>query len=421
MLLLYNIGQLVQTMTGSSARRKDMRAIECVENAAVFIGGEEIVGMGESDFVLPHPIRKQSESKALAIDCGGRVVMPGLVDAHTHPVFAEPRLIDFEKRIKGATYEQIAKAGGGIRSSVAAVRKAEEADLAQTTRSALERMLEHGTTTVECKSGYGLSWESERKSLRAIKAAAKGFSGTVVSTFLGAHVVPKEYQAKRKEYVDALCQQMIPAVEREKLAEFVDAFIDSGAFTTAEAVRIFEAATSHDLKVRAHVGQLSAAELKPLLRFEPLSLDHCDHIKDSELKLLAKSRAVATLVPGANYFLGKPYPDARRLIDNGVPVALATDYNPGSSPMLNMQMAMSLACTQMKMTPAEAVVAATLNGAHSLGLGRQKGSVEPMKHADLAIFDCDDFREIPYWFGSNRCWMTITKGKIAWQRDAKLG
>jgi imidazolonepropionase len=419
MLLLYNIGQLVQTMTGSPARRKDMRAIECVENAAVFIGGEEIVGMGESDFVMPHPIRKGSESKTLAIDCGGRVVMPGLVDAHTHPVFAEPRLIDFEKRIKGASYEQIAKAGGGIRSSVAKVRATDEAALAKKTRVALDRMLEHGTTTIECKSGYGLSWESERKSLRAIKSAAKGFPGTVVSTFLGAHVVPKEYQSKRKEYVTALCQEMIPGVAREKLAEFADVFIDTGAFTTAEAVRIFEAATSHGLKVRAHVGQLSKAELKPLLRFEPASLDHCDHLKDSELKLLAKSGTIATLVPGANYFLGKPYPDARRLIDNGVPVALATDYNPGSSPMLNMQMAMSLACTQMKMTPAEAVVAATLNSAHSLGFGRQKGSIEPMKHADLAIFDCDDYREVPYWFGSNRCWMTITKGKIAWQRDTK--
>jgi imidazolonepropionase len=419
MLLLYNIGQLVQTMTGAPARRKDMRAIECVSNAAVFVGGEEIVGMGESDFVMPHPIRKEAESKTLAIDCGGRVVMAGLVDAHTHPVFAEPRLVDFEKRIKGASYEQIAKAGGGIRSSVAKVRASEEETLANKVQLALDRMLEHGTTTVECKSGYGLSWESERKSLRAIQAAARGFPGTVVSTFLGAHVVPKEFEKNRKGYVGALCQEMIPAVAREKLAEFVDVFIDKGAFTTAEAVRIFEAAASHGLRVRAHVGQLSTAELGPLTRFEPASLDHVDHVKDSELKLLAKSGAIAMLVPGANYFLGKPYPDARRLIDNGVPVGLATDYNPGSSPMLNMQMAMSLACTQMRMSPAEAVIAGTLNAAHSLGFGRKKGIVEPMRHADLAVFDCEDYREIPYWFGSNRCWITICRGKVAWQRNAK--
>ncbi|MBI2682907.1 MAG: imidazolonepropionase [Acidobacteriales bacterium] len=420
MLLLTNIGQLVQTMAGIPARRRDLRAIECLKNAALFISGNKIIGMGEADMVMPHPIIKDAESRTMIIDCGGRVVIPGLVDAHTHPVFAEPRLVDFEKRIKGANYEEIAKAGGGIRSSIAKVRAADEQALVKSTRDVLDRMLEHGTTTVECKSGYGLSWESERKSLRAIREAAKGWPGTVSATFLGAHVVPKEFEKKRKDYVALLCQQMIPAVAKEKLAQFVDVFIEKGAFSTDEAIRIFEAAATHDLKIRAHVGQLSPAELRPLMRFQPASLDHVDHVTGADVKMLAKSGTVAVLVPGANYFLGgKSYPDARRLIDAGVAVALATDYNPGTSPMLNMQMAMSLACTQMRMSPAEAVVASTLNAAYSLGLNRAKGSIEPPKEADLAIFDCDDYREIPYWFGSNRCWMTIAKGKIAWQRDNK--
>jgi imidazolonepropionase len=417
MLLLANIGQLVQTLCRIPARRKDMRAIECVEKAAVFIQGDKIIGMGEADFILPHPVFKDAESKTQVIDCGGRVVMPGLVDPHTHPVFAGPRLVDFEKRIKGASYEQIAKAGGGIRASVATVRASEEEQLAQRVRSALDRMLEHGTTTVECKSGYGLSLEAELKSLRAIRRVAKTWPGTVVSTFLGAHAVPAEYQKKRSDYIALVCQQMIPAVARERLAYFVDVFIERSAFTTAEAVRIFEAATTSGLRVRAHVGQLSTAELKPLMRFQPASLDHLDLVRDADLRPLAKSGTVAVLVPGANYFLGKAYPPARKLIDAGVPVALATDYNPGTSPMLNMQMAMSLACTQMRMTPAEAIIAATVNAAHSLDLGPSKAFIEPNRDADLAIFDAEDYREIPYWFGSNRCWMTITKGKLAYRRS----
>jgi len=421
MLLLTNIGQLVQTMTGAPARRRNLRAVECVEDAAIFVSEGKVVGMGEREFVLPHPLFRQSESQTKVIDCGGRLVMPGFVDAHTHPVFVGPRLVDFEKRVQGATYSQIARAGGGIRSSVANVRSTSADGLARTVGNTLDRMLEHGTTTVECKSGYGLNWEAERRSLLAIKSAAQDWPGTAIPTFLGAHVVPKEFESRRKEYVAQICQQMIPRVARERLAAFVDVFIERGAFTTAEAVRIFEAATTHGLGVRAHVGQLSPTDLKPLLRFQPASLDHLDFVSDAEIKLLShkKTDTIVVLVPGANYFLGgKSYPDARRLIDAGVGVAIATDFNPGTSPTFSMQMAMSLACTQMQMTPAEAVVAATLNAAHSLGLSREKGSIEPTKDADLAIFDCEDYREVPYWFGSNRCWMTITGGQIAWRKES---
>jgi imidazolonepropionase len=274
-------------------------------------------------------------------------------------------------------------------------------------------MAAHGTTTVEAKSGYGLTVESELKSLQAIRDAASRWPGTVVTTLLGAHVVPKEFQGCSQNYVEIVCIEMIPRAAKRKLAQFVDVFCDQGAFTPEETEQIFAAAEKHGLGVRAHMGQLSATVLEPFLRFNPASLDHMDHVNDNDIQKLAKRDTVATLVPGANYFLGlKEYPNARRLIDAGVPVALATDYNPGTSPTLSMPMAMSLACTHMKMSPAEAIAAGTINGAWSLRLAERKGSIEAGKDADLAVFDAKDYREIPYWFGVNRCAMTVLNGVV---------
>jgi imidazolonepropionase len=354
---------------------------------------------------------KKNHKKVREIDCSNKVVLPGFVDSHTHPVFVSPRLVDFEKRIEGASYEAIAVAGGGIRSSVEGVRKAGKRLLREKVLAAFRAMAAHGTTTVEAKSGYGLTVESEMKSLQAIRDAASQWPGTVVSTLLGAHVVPKEFQDCSQKYVEIVCKEMIPLAARRKLAQFVDVFCDKGAFTAGETEQIFEAAQQHSLSVRAHMGQLSETNLRPLLRFNPASFDHMDHVNDLDIVALAKRDTVATLVPGANYFLGlKEYPPARMLIDAGVPVALATDYNPGTSPTLSMPMAMSLACTHMKMTPAEAIAAATINGAWALRVADRKGSIEPGKDADLAIFAADDYREIPYWFGSNHCEMAVLNG-----------
>jgi imidazolonepropionase len=327
-------------------------------------------------------------------------------------------LLDFEKRIAGATYEQIAEAGGGIRSSVEGVRKSSRAALAEKILMALNEMAAQGTTTVETKSGYGLSVEAEWKSLEAIRDAARRWPGTVVATLLGAHAVPREYLDRREEYVLAVCEEMIPQAARRRLARFVDVFIERGAFTDAEATLIFKAAVENGLETRAHVGQLSlpAVGFLPSLvnAVEPASLDHLDYISESDIKELARRDTVATLVPGANYFLGLDhYPPARKLIDAGMPVALATDYNPGSSPTSNMQCVLSLACTQMKMTPEEALAAATINGAHALRLADRKGSVEAGKDADLAVYAVRDYREIAYWFGSNLCGMTVMQGRIA--------
>ena len=373
--------------------------------------GGKIVSVGSTKDALRDPWIKKHRRRITEIDCAGKVVTPGFVDSHTHPVFVSPRLVDFEKRIEGASYEQLAAAGGGIRSSLEGVRKATRVALKDKVLTVLHDMAAHGTTTVEAKSGYGLSLDSELKSLEAIREAASEWPGTVVPTLLGAHVVPKEFQGCSQKYVEIVCKEMVPRAAKRNLAQFVDVFCDKGAFTAEETGQIFDIAKAHGLQVRAHMGQLSETTLAPFLRFDPGSFDHMDHVNDADIAALAKHDTVATLVPGANYFLGlKTYPDARRLIDSGVPVALATDYNPGTSPTISMPMAMSLACTHMKISPAEALVAATVNGAWALRLADRKGSIESGKDADLAVFDVSDYREIPYWFGANHCAMTVLNG-----------
>lgn len=412
-LLLLNIGQLLtlrSTIYGPR-RGKSLSELGIIEDAAVLCLGGKIVSVGKAKDALRDPWLKKNRTRVTEIDCCGRVVLPGFVDSHTHPVFMEPRLVDFEKRIAGASYEEISEAGGGIRTSLNRVRKASKPALTEKVLGILRDLAKHGTTTVEAKSGYGLTPESELKSLQAIRGAAKQWPGTVVPTFLGAHVVPPEYRGRSLRYVDIVCKEMIPAVAKKKLAAFVDVFCDRAAFSAEETAQVFAAAAEHGLRVRAHMGQLSETRIVPFLKFGPASLDHMDHVNDADLPALAASVTVATLVPGANYFLGsKSYPDARKFIDSGVAVALATDYNPGTSPTISMSMAMSLACTQMKVSPAEAITAATINGAFALGLADRKGSLEPGKDADLAVFDAKNYKEIPYWFGVNRCVQTIIAG-----------
>ncbi len=412
--LLTNIGQLITLRGGACPRRgRQLGELNIVEDAAVLCAAGKIVSVGTRREAQRDGWLKSGKDKVEEIDCRGGVVLPGFVDSHTHPVFAMPRLIDFEKRIAGASYEEIAAAGGGIGSSLEATRKASKATLSDIILSALREMAAQGTTTVEAKSGYALNVAGELKSLEALKSVAAQWRGTVIPTLLGAHIVPSEFKDKREQYIQAVCEEMIPVAAKRNLARFVDVFVERGAFTQDEARQVFSAARKHGLGVRAHVCQLTPAQVGPLMEFEPASFDHMDYVSDEELPLLAKSSTVATLLPGALYFLGvSRYPAARKMIDAGVAVAVATDYNPGTSPTTNMQMVLSLACTHMKMSPAEAIAAATINGAHALRMAEWKGSVEPGKDADFAFFAVKDYREICYWFGSNLCGMTVIGGEV---------
>jgi imidazolonepropionase len=407
-ILLRNIRQLL-TLRGSASPRRGLELGELgiIENGAVLIDAGKITNVGTTSQLL----RSLRNKKFKEIDCRNKVVIPGFVDSHTHPVFATPRLIDFEKRISGANYEQIAEAGGGIRSSIRGVRDATRKALTTAVLRAFEEMAAQGTTTVEAKSGYGLDFASEIKSLEAIRSAAKHFPGTIVATLLGAHTVPPEHKAKPDEYVRIVCEEMIPSAARKKLADYVDVFCERGAFSPEQAERILRTARQHNLSVRAHVNQLSEVDLQRFVEFEPASYDHMDMVSAADIARLAKSDTIATLLPAANYFLGLDhFPPARKLIDAGVALALATDYNPGTAPTTSMPFVLSVASTHMKLSPAEAITAATFNGACALRLQARKGSIEPGKDADLAIFDAADYREIPYWFAMNRCSATMLNG-----------
>ncbi len=435
-ILLTQASQLL-TLRGNGGPRRgsQMRELGIIEDGSVLVEDGKITAVGTTDELREHEIAKSAQE----IDCRNKVVLPGFVDSHTHPVFANPRLIDFEKRISGASYEEIAEAGGGIRASLRGVREASVEQLAHHVLCAFNEMAAAGTTTVEAKSGYGLDLASELKSLEAIQQAAQNWTGTVIPTLLAAHVVPPGHRDDPDKYVRIVCEEMIPAVagrglkpalaekkaapygtpkgvplQSARLAEYVDVFCERGAFSPEQSVRILRAAVQHGLKTRIHIGQLTHTALELFADFRPASFDHLDHLTDADIAWLAQTGTAATLLPAANYFLGlETFPPARKVIDRGVAVALATDYNPGTSPTTSMPFVLSVACTHMKMSPAEAITAATINGACALNLQYKKGSLEPGKDADIAIFAAEDYRELPYWFGVNRCHQTILNGTFS--------
>ena len=351
------------------------------------------------------------------LDLGGRVALPGFVDSHTHLIHAVGRAEEYELRIAGASYEEIARKGGGILNSVKKLRAATSATLKRRALAALKQFAAHGTTTIEAKSGYGLDVASELKILRLHKELAADQLVEIVSTFLGAHVVPAEFRGKgggAERYIQLMEQNMLPEIGESRLAEFCDVFCDCGAFSVEQSKRVLQAGRQWGLVPRLHAEQLSrtgAARLAILLR--AASCDHLEYVNKSDIQALGKSETVATLLPGCDFHLGlEQYAPARALIDAGAIVSLATDYNPGTSPTLSMPMILSLACTQLRMTPAEAIGAATINGAYALRRGESIGSLEVGKQADLAVFEVADYREIPYYFGVNHCWMTVKRGRV---------
>lgn len=390
----------------------DKGKLGLLRDGAVLIDKGLIVRAGPKAAVLAEPLAKGAK----ILSAEGRVLMPGFIDAHTHPVFVAPRLEDFEARIAGKSYAEIAQLGGGILSTVNGVRGAKEADLAAGLRMRALDFIASGTTTIEAKSGYGLDLDNELKILRVMRTVSSRGPLEIVPTFLGAHAVPPEYKGRKDEFVERICETMIPRVAEEKLAVFVDLFCEKGYFDLDDLRLIATAGAKAGLKLKVHAEQLSRMEsLGAALKLGAVTADHLDCVEEDDLHALSTSQTVACLVPGSNFFLGKPYPPARRLLDRGAAVALATDFNPGTCPCFDMRMIVSIACTQMKMSPAEALVSATINGAHALGLGMTHGSLEPGKVADIACFDAEDHRELAYWFGSPRTRWVMKRGEIAWK------
>ena len=365
---------------------------------------------------------RKDARRAEKIDVGGRVILPGFVDSHTHLVHAASRAEEYELKIQGVSYEEIARKGGGILNSVKRLRAATSDALKRRALAALQEFAAYGTTTVEAKSGYGLDVASELKILQLHRELNQAQPLEIVSTFLGAHVVPAEYRGTpngAERYVELLTDQLLPDVVNDGLAEFCDAFCDRGAFTRAQSKRILSEGKQHGLVPRLHAEQLSRTGATQLaVELEAASCDHLEHINSADIRRLAKSRTVATMLPGCDFHLGwKEYAPARKLIEAGAIVALATDYNPGTCPTVSMPMILSLACTQLRMTPAEAITAATINAAFALRRDKRIGSLEAGKQADLAVFAVEDYREIPYYFGMNRCWLTMKRGEIIYMHD----
>jgi imidazolonepropionase len=409
--LFVNASQIVSCAGAPRARRgAEMLDARILTDAAVAIEGEKIVAVGpQNDLLTKYPTATQ-------IDCARGVLTPGLIDSHTHGIFGKPRFEEQELRASGLGYMDIAKRGGGIHSSVRDLRARDEDELFALALPRIGRLVAYGTTTVELKSGYGLSLADEIKSLRVIRRLQGALPVRIVATFLGAHEIPLEYRAaprSRDEYVALLVNEMIPLVAKEKLATFADIFCEPGVYTLDESRKILNSARAHGLKLKLHADELEpggAAELAAELG--ATSADHLAAISESGIKALAASDTVATLLPGTMLFLGKQrQAPARDLIAAGAAIALATDFNPGTSPTVNFPLMLTLAVSQLRLSVAESVVAATVNGAAALGLAAETGQIAPGYSADLALFDIGDIRELPYWYGDHRCSRSWARGQ----------
>jgi imidazolonepropionase len=408
-LAILNCSQVV-TLAGPQRPRagSELRDVGVIDDGAMLVRDGTIQKVGK---------RAQIESlidrNTNVVDADGRVLLPGFVDAHTHPVFAGTRVNEFEERASGATYQQIAARGGGIQATVRATREATLDELVRAGRRYADWFLRCGTTTVEAKSGYGLTLEDELKILRAIKQLNEETALNYVATFLGAHDVPPEYRARREKYVSLLIDEMIPQVTHEKLAEYCDIFCEDRVFTNDESWKILSAARCGGLGLRIHADQLSlSGGAKLAAELSTVTADHLEHTDAAGIAALKSAGVQPVLLPGSVYALGSSrYPAAREMIEAGLAVVLATDFNPGSSPTPSMPMILSLASTHMKLTPAEAISAATINAAYSLNRGDRIGSLEAGKIADFVIHDCDDYRELGYFFGVEHPWKVFAAGQ----------
>lgn len=413
-LKLVNIKQLVTVSSELNAPPKKrfrvgtaMRNLGIIENAAVVIQKGRISWLGKMSMM------KKSFEGIDEFDCSGKVVMPGFVDSHTHLVFGGSREDEFAMRSAGATYQEIAEKGGGILSTVYKTREASKKDLKKSARKFLHSILKQGTTTIEIKSGYGLDMDSEIKLIEAIKELQEEEIVNVVSTFIGAHAFPREYKGKPDEYVKLVCERMIPYIGERKLADFCDVFCEKGYFGLEDSEKILNTGKEYGMLPKIHAEELTAfggAELAG--KVGAISADHLEHITDTGIDALKQGGVVAVLLPGVSFFLNHQYAPARKIIDSGVPVAIATDFNPGSCMSYSMPMMMTIACTHMRMSPEEVITATTINGAAALNLSNEVGSVDIGKRGDLIILDIPNYKFLPYHFGENHVYRVVKNGVL---------
>ncbi len=407
-LLIKNIGQLVTVASNGKPFKagKEMRELNVIENAAVLIENGIIQRIATTNELSAAP-------DIDVLDASNRVALPGFVDSHTHTVFAGSRENEFVMRAEGKSYEEIASAGGGILATMNATRAATKKELLRSAGRRLNEMMKLGTTTVEMKSGYGLNAEAETKILDVMHDLRRDHYMTVVPTFLGAHAFPPEFAEDRNGYVELITNKMLPYIGERQLAIFCDVFCDEGYFDLHQTEQILLEAKRFGLIPKVHADQLCAIGGTELgIQMNAASVDHLEHLTANGLEALKKSSTIATVLPGASFFLNHPYAPARSIIDANIPLAIATDFNPGSSMSFSMPMTMTIACTQMKITPEEAITACTLNGAAALGLSHETGSIEVGKQADIVLYDVPNYNYIPYHYGINLAWKIIKNGTV---------
>ncbi len=406
--LFYNPAQIVTVNSNGKNYKRgiEMNEIDVLSNKSIIVEDDKI-----TDLISNKDINKDEFDEI--IDLTGKVVLPGLIESHTHLVFAGSRADEFRKRLAGVSYEEIAREGGGILSTVNAVRKASFDELVEISKPRVEEFISRGVTTLEIKSGYGLSFYDEIKLLQVINDLNKIYSIDILPTFLGAHTFPPEYQNDKEKYVSLITDEMLPHIKENKLALFVDAFCEATAFTSEQVMRIFTASKNYGFQLKLHTEQFNrVGGLDVALELNALSVDHLEVLDKEEIIKLAESETVATLLPGVSFFLNYGYAPARDLIDTGAIVALATDFNPGSSHILNPHFIFSLASLKMGMTIEETISAYTINAAKSLDVGKRVGSIEVGKQADFAIFNTNIYSDIAYSLGQNLIYMTVKKGEV---------
>ena len=405
--LITNIKSLVQVE--DTAREavcgKDMAEVKTIENAYLLIEDDKIADFGTMDTL--------SENADMTIDAKQRFVLPSFCDSHTHLVYAGSREIEYIDKIRGLSYEEIAKRGGGILNSAKRLQEASEDELFEDAMQRLEEIISFGTGAVEIKSGYGLTTEAELKMLRVIRRLKEASPLTIKANFLGAHGVPLEYRGRQGDFVNLVIDKMIPQVAKENLAEFIDVFCDTGFFTVEETARMLEAGTKHGLVPKIHANELDySGGIEVGVKYGALSVDHLECVGEKEIATLKTSKTMPTILPGAAFFLNMPYSPARKMIEAGLPVAMASDFNPGSSPSGNMQMVLTFACVNYRLTPQEAINATTINSAYAMGISRTHGSIAKGKQANFYITkDIPTIEYIPYYYGTNKVERTFLNGK----------